>query len=61
MTCRDCQHYLDSFEANKPRAGLAGYGYCNAGETPQLRAMFFHQSRSICQFLPTRFKERPQP
>ena len=57
MTCRDCHHYLDSAEANKPRAGLDGYGYCKAAPSIELRARFFHES-SACWLTPVLFKER---
>lgn len=61
MTCRDCLHYIDSAEANKPRYGLAGYGYCKAGATPELRAMFFPETQAVCLFLPSLFKKGGKP
>lgn len=57
MTCRDCLHYLPSDEANKPRAGLDGYGYCKAPAEPIDRARFFHELRD-CWLIPPQFKER---
>ncbi|MFN4325216.1 MAG: hypothetical protein ACK4FP_04950 [Azonexus sp.] len=57
MTCRDCLHYLSSDEANKPRSGLAGYGYCKAAPSIELRARFFHET-SACWLSPIQFKER---
>lgn len=56
MTCRDCQHYLSSEEANKPRSGLVGYGYCKAAPSVELRARFFHETQS-CWLSPVQFKE----
>lgn len=61
MPCRDCLNFLSSEEANKPRYGLVGYGYCKAGATPELRAMFFNESQPVCLFLPSLFKESRKP
>jgi len=56
MTCRDCLHYLSSEEANKPRAGLLGYGYCKAAPTVELRSRFFPET-SVCWLSPIQFKD----
>jgi hypothetical protein len=58
MPCRDCQHYLSSEEANKPRAGLAGYGYCKAAPGLELRARFFDEMTDRCWLPANQFKER---
>ena len=57
MHCRDCVHYLSSIEANKPRMGLAGYGYCQAAPSVELRARFFRDD-SACWLTPPAFQER---
>jgi hypothetical protein len=58
MPCRDCRHFLSSVEANKPRWGLAGYGYCQAPTDPDLRARFF-RDESACWLTLPRFQEAP--
>lgn len=57
MPCRDCTHFLPSDEANKPRAGLAGYGYCKAPAELIDRARIFHETRD-CWLTPSQFKGR---
>ena len=57
MTCRDCQHYLPSAEAYKPRPGLEGYGFCKAAPTLERQARFFHES-SACWLTPPRYQEK---
>lgn len=58
MLCRDCVHYLSSEDPNRPRSGLAGYGYCKAGATPELRARFFPETTGRCWLPETRYQER---
>jgi hypothetical protein len=58
MPCRDCQHFLTSDEALKPRGGLAGYGYCKAPPESIDRARFFHESQDPCWLAIPQFKER---
>lgn len=57
MPCRDCLHYSPSKDPNRPGSGLAGYGYCKAGATVELRARFFHESQS-CWLPEPRYLER---
>jgi len=57
MTCRNCQHFLSSDEASKPRSGLAGYGYCKAAPEAIDRARFFSDSQDPCWLATDQFKE----
>ncbi len=56
MPCRECQYFLPSEKANQ-RAVLAGFGYCNAADTPLLRARFFRDDMA-CWLPEPKFKER---
>jgi len=58
MPCRDCQHYIPSSDALRPRPGLNGWGYCGSAKTAELRARFFPESQSPCWQTPSQFKER---
>mgnify|MGYP000942101579 CR=1 FL=1 len=58
MPCRQCQHYHDSTDANKPRWGLVGYGYCKAAPSPELRARFFPDTTAPCWLDANQYKER---
>lgn len=60
MTCQACRHYLPSEEANKPRSGLVGYGYCKAAPSLELRARLFPESTARCWLADDRFKALPQ-
>lgn len=57
MPCRDCVHYLSSEDPNRPRSGLAGYGYCNGAPSVELRARFFRDAQS-CWLPENRYQER---
>lgn len=59
MHCRDCEHFLNSSDANKPRTGLDGYGYCQAAPSLLARSLFFHEQKT-CWLQPPAFKERKQ-
>jgi hypothetical protein len=60
MPCRDCLHYLPSEVALKPRAGLAGYGYCKAAPCLVTRARLFHDSHSPCWLSENSYKDLPK-
>lgn len=53
MTCHDCIHFLTSAQANQ-RAALAGFGYCKAAPSIELRARFFRDD-TRCWLTPVRY------
>lgn len=66
MTCLTCAHYQSSEDANKPRAGLAGYGYCKAAPSIELRARIFTDGTPRCwltddRYAPLRAAPQGQP
>jgi|GEM_PF-2345506 hypothetical protein len=60
MTCQACRHYLSSEEANKPRSGLLGYGYCKAAPSLELRARLFPDTTAVCWLDKKQFMAQPQ-
>lgn len=52
---------MPSTEANTPRPGLVGYGYCKAAPTPEGRAAFFHDSQRVCLLSPVAFHPVRKP
>lgn len=59
MTCQACLYYLSSEEANKPRSGLVGYGYCKAAPSLELRARLFPDATAVCWLDTKQFKPLP--
>lgn len=62
MTCQACVHYFSSTEANKPRDGLEGYGYCKAAPSIESRSRIFRDTTAKCWLNNDRFQAiRTQP